>query len=87
MFRHIETCLDPARHCIDTSTHCLNTSRHCLDTIMIALENDLERKKIIYILHTGLERHVSVCNKSMYFYMGGDIKMSTVLLLVETKYQ
>ena len=58
MSRHIETCLDTLRHCVDTSTHCVHTSRHCLDTFMIALENGLDRKKIMYILHIILESHV-----------------------------
>ena len=49
------------RHCLDISTHCLHTSIHCLDDmIMIAIENGLERKEIIYILHNGLERYVSI---------------------------
>ena len=59
---HIETCLDTMRHCLDTCRHCLHTSRHCLDTLMIALENHLERKKIINILYNDLDRYVSVCN-------------------------
>ena len=40
---------------------------------MITLENDTERKKIIYILYNAFERYVSVCNYNMYFYIDGDI--------------
>ena len=29
---------------------------------MIALENGLERKKVIYILYNSLEMYVSICN-------------------------
>ena len=57
-------CLDTSRHCLDMQTH-LDMSKHiinCLDTLMIALENGLERKKIIYFLYNGLERYLSVCN-------------------------
>ena len=49
-------------HCVNTSRHCLHTSRHCVGTAMIALENGLEIKKIMYFLYNGLERYVSVCN-------------------------
>ena len=39
---------------------------------MIALENDLERKKMTYNLYNGLESYDSVCHENMYFYKGGD---------------
>ena len=39
---------------------------------MIALENGLERKLYLY---NGLKRYASVCNKNMYFYLGGDTQM------------
>ena len=41
---------------------------------MIALERGPE--------NNGLERYVSVCDKNMYFYLGGAIQMSTVIGLV-----
>ena len=47
--------------CLDTSTHCQYTSRHCHETpLMITLENDLERRKMIYNSYNDLERYVSV---------------------------
>ena len=46
------------RHYLDTETHLdnvealldsLHTSRYCIDTLMIAVENGIERKEIIYL--------------------------------------
>ena len=54
---------------------------------MIAVENGHERKKIVDILYEGFERYVSVCNYNMYFYIGVDTQMQTVLWLVNTKSQ
>ena len=58
--RHTETCLATLRHFRSTSKHDIQTSRYCLDILMMALENGLERKKIV--LHNSLERYVSVYN-------------------------
>ena len=46
---------------------------------MIALENGLERKRLIYNSYNGLESYVSVCNWNMHFYIDGDTQMQTVL--------
>ena len=40
---------------------------------MIALENCLKRKTVMY--DYGLESYVSVGNYSMYLYIGGDTQM------------
>ena len=57
--------IDMSSHCVDTSRHYLNMQTHlnmprhinivyrhqgCLDTLMIALENSIERKTIIYFI-------------------------------------
>ena len=41
---------------------------------MIALEMVLKEKNI-YIVYSGLERYVSVCNYNVYFNIGGDTQM------------
>ena len=43
---------------LDTFTHCLHTSRYCPETLMIALDNGLERRKMIKSLYHGLESYV-----------------------------
>ena len=46
--------------CVDTSTHCLHTSKQCFETLMIAKENGLERKKMMYNSYDDPESYVSV---------------------------
>ena len=46
---------------------------------MIALENGLERKRIIYISYKGLERYISAYNWNMYFSIDGDTQVLTII--------
>ena len=70
LYRHIETLSRHIETCLDTSAYCLHTSRQYLETLIIALENSLERKKIMCNSYNGLERYVSICNLEHAFLSG-----------------
>ena len=47
---------------------------------MIALENCIERKKIISISYNGLEIYVPVCNWNMCFYVGSETDVNNPVI-------
>ena len=61
---------DMSRELLTLSRHYPNTSTHCLDTFMTALENGLERKKMIHISYNDLcylaKLHGILCDCNWY---------------------